>query len=54
MTPAWQDEMPLEETAGSELFFDHARGQVERLRGSYQMVGRKAQGVGDALFCIFW
>ena len=52
MTPAWEEEIPLEETSGSELFFDHARGQVERLRNSYQMIGRKAQGVGDALFCI--
>jgi hypothetical protein len=52
MTPAWEEEIPLEETSGSEVFFDHARGQVERLRNSYQMIGRKAQGVGDALFCI--
>jgi len=51
MTPAWEEEMPLEETSGSEIFFDHARGQVERLRHSYQVVGRKAQGVGDALYC---
>jgi hypothetical protein len=53
MTPAWEDEMPLEETSGSEVFFDHARGQVERLRGAYQLVRRKAQGVGNALLCIF-
>ncbi len=52
MTPAWEDEMPLDETAGSEIFFDHAREQVDRLRHSYQTVGRKAQGVGDALYCI--
>ena len=52
MAPAWEDEMPLEETSGSEMFFDHARGQVDRLRHSYQNVGRKAHGVGDALFCI--
>ena len=52
MTPAWEDEMPLEETSGSEMFFDHARGQIDRLRHSYQIVGRKAQGVGDALFCM--
>src|SRR5436305_10101078 len=31
MTPAWEEEMPLEETSGSEIFFDHARDQVERL-----------------------
>jgi hypothetical protein len=51
MTPAWEDETPLEETSGTEIFFDHARGQVDRLRQAYQTVARKAQGVGDALFC---
>jgi len=52
MTPAWEEELPLEETTSNEIFFDHARGQVERLLHSYQLVGRKAQGVGDALYCI--
>lgn len=52
MTPAWQDEMPLDETSGSEIFFDHARGQVDRIRHTYQTVGRKAQGAADALFCM--
>src|SRR5271170_7978707 len=51
MTPAWEEEMPLEETSASEMFFDHARAQVDQLRHSYQVVGRKAQGVGDALYC---
>jgi PX domain len=52
MTPAWEEEMPLEETSSSELFFDHARGQIESLKNSYQLVGRKAQGMGDAIFCM--
>ena len=51
MSPAWEEEMPLEETSGSEIFFDHARAQVDSLRHSYQVVGRKAQGVRDALSC---
>lgn len=53
MTPAWEEEIPLEETSSSEIFFDHARGQIERLQNSYQLVGRKAQGMGDAIFCMF-
>ena len=51
MSSAWEDEMPLEETAGSEIFFSHARGQVEKLRSTYQLVGRKAQGVSDTTYC---
>jgi hypothetical protein len=51
MSPAWDEEVPLEETSGSEIFFNHARGQVDRLRSAYQVVGRKAQGVNDATFC---
>jgi PX domain len=53
MTPAWDMETPLDDTSGLEIFFDHARGQVDRLRHAYQVVGRKAQGVGDALICTF-
>jgi len=53
MAPAWEEEMPLEETSSSEIFFDHARAQVDQLRRSYQVVGRKAQRVGDALYCNF-
>jgi len=53
MTPAWEEELPLEETTSNEIFFNHARGQVEGLLHSYQLVGRKAQGVGDALYCIY-
>ena len=52
MTPAWEDETPLEETSGCEIFFEHARGQVDRLRYAYQVVGRKGQRVGDALSCM--
>ena len=51
MSPAWEDEMPLEETSGAEIFFDHARVQIDRIRQAYQLVGRKAQGVGDSSFC---
>jgi hypothetical protein len=51
MAPAWEVETPLEETSGCEVFFDHARSQVERLRRSYQLVGRKAQGVADGFQC---
>lgn len=51
MSPAWEDEMPLDETLGAEIFFDHARVQIDRIRQAYQLVGRKAQGVGDSLFC---
>jgi len=53
ITPAWEDEMPLEETSSSEIFFDHAREQIDRLKHTYQLVGRKAQGMGDATFCMF-
>jgi hypothetical protein len=51
MRPAWEIELPLEDTSGSEIFFNHAREQVSGLLRGYQLVGRKAQGVGDASFC---
>lgn len=53
MTAAWEGETPLDDASGLEIFFDHARGQVDRLRQAYQVVGRKAQAVGDALICTF-
>jgi hypothetical protein len=53
MTPAWEDEMPLEETSSAESFFDYAREQIDGLKRSYQLVGRKAQGMGDSIFCTF-
>lgn len=54
MSPAWEEEVPLEETSGAEIFFNHARGQVDKLRIAYQLVGRKAQGVSDATYCLLF
>jgi hypothetical protein len=51
MSPAWEEEVPLDETSGAEIFFNHARDQVDKLRIAYQLVGRKAQGVSDTSYC---